>query len=76
MPQRCGASPMRKSVTFFSFACIAAAKQAGRTRRAFVAGKMSEEEFRARRERQERVSHNRIETVMARTIPHYQPRFI
>lgn len=67
---------MRKSRTFFAYVTTAAVKQASRTRREYIAGKMSEEEFHAIRERQKRISHNRIETVMARTIPHYKPRFI
>jgi len=63
------------SKTFFSYACAAAARQANRTRRAFIAGRMTEEQFHALREKQNRISHNRIEIVMARTIPHYQPRY-
>lgn len=66
---------MRKSRTFFAYVTSAAVKQASRTRREFLASKISVEEFNAIRERQDRAAHNRIETVMARTIPGYRPLF-
>lgn len=67
---------MRKSRTFFAYSTAAAAKQANGTRRAFLAGKISEEEFHRRRGLQEIASHNRIETVMARTWPGYRPQYV
>lgn len=64
---------MRKS--FPSISCRAREELASRTRHDYLAGKMSKDEFLAKRRRQEIAAHNRFELLLAREFPGYKPKF-